>query len=120
MPHPDDMPPSRIIVLALLLFPGSAVAHNTEGIAAALLAIIGWPMFVIVSAILARKGFRIFTGLVSALGFLAIISVANGIAEPLSEGSWAREYFLTGAITFAGCLLALLWIYFLARSKKPQ
>lgn len=95
-------PRARKLCSTLLLFhPLSACAHNTEGIGAAILFVLGWPVATVICAMLAVRGRRLLTGIGCALTYPAAVYLVNRVAQPFASGSWSREYLLSEALALA-------------------
>jgi hypothetical protein len=95
----------------------SALAHNTEGIGAAILGMIGWPVFVVSIAVVAVSGRKLVSILVAILIYPFIIFNANQMAQYLSPDSWGTEYLLT--IIGSGLLCLATFGCVILQAKYP-
>ncbi len=102
-------------ILALALASPSALAHNTEGLGAALLGLLGWPIFVFSIAVAAKTSRKLIAILVSILVYPFIIYNVNQVAQFLSPDSWGTEYLLTIIGTALLCLATLACVIFQAK-----
>lgn len=67
--------------------PGSAHAHDTEGIAALLLAVLAWPVVVVACTLLARRGRRLVAFILSITLFPISAFFALSIAQSSGQGA---------------------------------